>query len=485
MKIRKIPDHVMNESRTSAHGTAWSDDEWYAVLDDLQSNPDRYIPVIGPELMQVRDGDRSVNLLCLLGERVADKLRLSRSELASTDIKDVVRVYLMRRRKFDLDKPYAAIEEVLAESAWLVPEPVRKLASIRHFQFFLNTTWLPFLATALKEERSFPVTEKSSLPGKPMEDFDDDDIASSICVFNLFGMAGSTSHGYTPLFSVTDCDLLEAMHRLLSSAPPRLSAHLLANNRELLVCGCSFSNWLARFFFYSLAGSPLSAGQGLRMRVVAEQISTCDDSLRAFWARMNAPVFDCASAVAFVDELHDRWHAEFGDTPDPLERSAERALVSNNPFTAGQVFVSYAREDADMARHVAERLKAAGLPVWFDLECLESGHLYRARIRANIQCCSIFLPIISGNAIRKVVENGFLFREEWLHAREQSEIRRDGMGQNDFILPVCIDPSVDLYDQRLPDFIRDRHIESLSDGIPGSWLARVNAARKAFARNKK
>ena len=40
---------------------------------------------------------------------------------------------------------------------------------------------------------------------------------------------------------------------------------------------------------------------------------------------------------------------------------------------ANAVFLSYAREDADAARRIAEAVRAAGLAVWFDGNELHSG----------------------------------------------------------------------------------------------------------------
>jgi hypothetical protein len=40
--------------------------------------------------------------------------------------------------------------------------------------------------------------------------------------------------------------------------------------------------------------------------------------------------------------------------------------MPDNPSAAGAVFLSYAREDADAARRIADALRAFGIEVWFD-----------------------------------------------------------------------------------------------------------------------
>ncbi len=466
----------------------WTNDHWYDFLDDLSSNSGRYVPVVGSELMVYQEAGKRISVHQKLAKRLAAKLRVDTKELSEPfGLIEVIRTYQLRRKDFVSAKPYSSIVEILNEEKWPIPEPVRKLASIRHFNFFLNASWLPFLKLALEQERQFPVFEASNIVGKPMQDFDDESIGVGLCVFNLFGSASASSSANSNTFSVTDDDLLECMHRLLSNPPSRTSAHLLEKNRELLVWGCSFSSWLARFFLYSLVRTvPLQAGQARRMRVVADGRCTGDDSLQAFWTSLNAPIYDGESAVDFIDELFERWHKEFPAVPDPLADAPQSILLDHNPFSTGEIFISYARKDAEAAKEIAACLRNNGLSVWLDLDCLQNGDLYRAKIRSNIQYCSCFIPLISSEAIGNVVELGFMYKEEWLFAKEQAELRRDGgMALSEFILPVCIDPSIDLYDPRLPDFIRERHIESWADGPPSSWTGRVREARKQFARAKK
>lgn len=466
----------------------WTEDHWYDFLDDLSSNAGRYVPVIGAEVMVYEEGGKRIGVHQKLGERLAEKLRVATGDLApGFGLTEVIRAYQLRRKDFVSARPYAAIVEILRQEPWPVPDPVRKLASIRHFNFFLHADWLPFLKTALEEERSFPVIEVGNIVGRRMEDFEDHSIGVGLCVFNLFGSVAASTPANPVTFSVTEDDLLECMHRLLSNPPARTSAHLLHKNRELLVWGCGFSSWLARFFLYSLVRTaPLQAGETRRMRLVADRHGGRDDSLRALWTRLNVPIYDGPSAVAFIDELHERWHKEFAHTPDPLEESSQRILRDANPFSVGEIFISYARDDEPAANAVATRLRSAGLPVWLDRDCLESGDLYRAKIRSNIQYCSCFVPLVSSRALDNIESRGFMYREEWLFAGEQADLRRDGgMGQHEFILPVCIDPAMDLYDARLPEFIRERHIESWADEPPQSWIERVREARKQFARGRR
>jgi hypothetical protein len=63
----------------------------------------------------------------------------------------------------------------------------------------------------------------------------------------------------------------------------------------------------------------------------------------------------------------------------------------------GAVFLSYASQDADAARNMAETLRSAGVEVWFDKSELRGGDAWDAAIRRQIKACALFIPIISRN----------------------------------------------------------------------------------------
>ena len=100
------------------------------------------------------------------------------------------------------------------------------------------------------------------------------------------------------------------------------------------------------------------------------------------------------------------------------------------------VFLSYAREDTDAARRVAEALRGFGVEVWFDQEGgLEHGDEWDRKIRHLIKECALFLPVISANTQAR--REGY-FRIEWDLAAERAQGIAHGVP---FILPVVIDPT--------------------------------------------
>ena len=98
------------------------------------------------------------------------------------------------------------------------------------------------------------------------------------------------------------------------------------------------------------------------------------------------------------------------------------------------VFLSYASQDAEAARRIAEALRRDGVEVWFDQEGgLEHGDEWDAKIRHQIRDCVLFIPVISANTQARL--EGY-FRIEWELATERAMGIAHGVP---FILPVVID----------------------------------------------
>jgi tetratricopeptide (TPR) repeat protein len=123
------------------------------------------------------------------------------------------------------------------------------------------------------------------------------------------------------------------------------------------------------------------------------------------------------------------------------------------------VFLSYASQDAEAARRIAETLRTAGIEVWFDQSELRGGDAWDQKIKAQIRACALFVPLISANTQAR--PEGY-FRLEWRLADQRTHL----MGRaKTFLLPVCVDDTKDA-DADVPDsflavqWMRLRHGEA-------------------------
>lgn len=126
---------------------------------------------------------------------------------------------------------------------------------------------------------------------------------------------------------------------------------------------------------------------------------------------------------------------------------------------AGAVFLSYAREDGEAARRIAEALRSFGLEVWMDQTELRGGDAWDKKIRAQIKQCALFLPVISQNTQNR--REGY-FRLEWNLAADRTRHLAAGAP---FLLPIRVD-EVSESQALVPDAFREIQWENLPRGLP-------------------
>jgi TolB-like protein len=123
------------------------------------------------------------------------------------------------------------------------------------------------------------------------------------------------------------------------------------------------------------------------------------------------------------------------------------------------VFLSYAREDADAARRIADALRGFGVEVWFDRSELRGGDAWDQKIRGQIKDCALFVPVISAHSEAR--GEGY-FRLEWKLADERTHLMAKGVP---FLLPVVVDETRD-GDALVPDSFRAVQWTHLAGGAP-------------------
>jgi TolB-like protein/tetratricopeptide (TPR) repeat protein len=137
------------------------------------------------------------------------------------------------------------------------------------------------------------------------------------------------------------------------------------------------------------------------------------------------------------------------------------------------VFLSYASQDAEAARRIAETLRSAGVEVWFDQSELVGGELWDTKIRRQIASCALFLPVISANTQARL--EGY-FRLEWKIAAQRTHAMAE---ERSFLLPVVIDSTRDT-DARVPVEFRAVQWTKLPAGeAAAGFIKRVQSLLRA------
>jgi TolB-like protein/predicted Zn-dependent protease len=149
------------------------------------------------------------------------------------------------------------------------------------------------------------------------------------------------------------------------------------------------------------------------------------------------------------------------------------ADISSNPKA---VFLSYAREDADAARRIADALRAFGVEVWFDQNELRGGDVWDQMIRSQIRTCALCIPVVS--ATTQARGEGY-FRREWKIAVERMQDMASGVP---YLLPVVIDETLEREAAVPEEFLRVQWTR-MPRGVPTSQF--VDQVRRMLDRPRK
>jgi hypothetical protein len=417
----------------------------------------RGIPIIGPDILCVAVDGCELPLYTFLAKRLCEHLHISSTDLREDfSINDVVCRHLrVGGRREDL---YPRLRAILRETHFTPPQPLVHLAKITDFNLYVTTTFDSLLEEAINTTRFNGVSGTdvyAYMPTKLVDLHCEKERLQRPTVYHLLGKLSAT-----PSYAICDEDVLEFVHTLQSQnfCPEKLFSELETNH--LLLLGCSFSDWLERFFLRMAKGRRLSDLRA-ELEVIADSGTPRDPNLVLFLRHVSSrtKIFSGGDAAKFVAELWSRWHASQTAAQIGQAGTAEpmRFLPPAREMPDGAIFVSYAREDLAAAKRMKTGLDVAGLTVWFDMDRLGAGDDYGRKIQRNIGHCSFFVPLISATTERRV--EGY-FRREWNYALDRARSIAD---QAVFIIPVAIDDTLPT-SALVPERFRAAQWERLLDG---------------------
>jgi hypothetical protein len=432
----------------------FDEDAWDDLLNYIEEH--RVIPIIGPDLLRVQTDTGLRPLYVWLAEKLAARLAVDTAALPQPlTLNDVMCSYLGQRGR--REEAYTRLRSIMREVQFEPPQALRQLAQITDFDLFVTTTFDPLLETALNIERfgGQPSTEVIAYAPNRVADLPAErvDLGRTV-VYHLLGRLSAS-----PTYVLSDEDMLEFICALQSEhLTPEKLFHELEHNHLLLI-GSDFSNWLARLFLRMAKRKRLSDPREVT-EVFADDHTSKDERLVAFLQQVSVRTRVYGGAEAFVAELHRRWSARQRPAAPANGGSApQRFMPPAREMPENAIFISYAREDLSAVQHLKAALDAAGLTTWFDLDRLEGGDDYDRKIRANIQRCSFFLPIVSATTQRR---HEAYFRREWSYAVDRARNIAEGAV---FVLPVCIDDTPESA-ALVPDSFKAVHMTRLPGGEP-------------------
>ncbi len=419
------------------------DSAWKRLIEKIHEG--NVVPVIGSRLLVGADGQSS--LQAQIAQRVLKEFDACRQEKGRPPLpacleplppfRELSEVIAQLRGIVDAQElqqvPYEcvhhAIRDITSTADFAIPAPIRQLSEIADFRLFVTLTPDDLLARSLRRRCAVrEVVHSPNLPTSEGKDLPRDwnETPGEVHVLYLFGKECSS-----PMFAIHDEDLLEYAHNVItrgSHVPTGFLDEL--QQRNLLLLGCNFPDWLTRFFLRATNRKRLS--ERVNQSWMIEPMQP-EESLTRFLEAYSkeTEILSQDPPIEFVAELHRRWMAEHGAR---LEDDPDRKREEQVPPRA-MFFLSYSRQ-TDLVRveklyQVLLTLGVTESEVWFDRKTIEPGEDFGRRIIDGIHGCRYFLPLLSRSADRR--EEGFVFTE-W---DEATKVNR--RMNRSFLLPIIVD----------------------------------------------
>jgi hypothetical protein len=389
----------------------------------------RVIPVVGAELLTIQsEGSPGVPLYRAVADRLLTLHKLNSLPQEHYGLYEAVSA-VAADRKVRMKDLYRQIHDILKKLIAEQPpalQPLRELASIQHFNLFVTTTPDDLLARTLTAVRGVPTDEIPYAPLLPTDKRRDIPEAPSshyTAVFYLFGKAD-----VGPFYAIHDEDSLEFPYSLQAgNGPERMFSQM--RSRNLLLIGCTFADWLSRFFIRMSNPDRLYSDQRTKKEYLVGEETVRARDLTMFLERfsLDSRCYQI-EAASFVGELYRRWRER-----NPSKEPTPGAQPAETPAAGGTIFISYSSGDLGAAKSLFDDLRTIGGDVaWFDKSALRAGDDWERHILGAIQKCSLFLPLLSANTEQRT--EGY-FRREWDEAAERAK----RIAGRKFIFPIVIE----------------------------------------------
>lgn len=390
------------------------------------------IPIIGADLLI----DNSSNLHKFIMDGLARTFGVSKQVNSFSEL-----VYAPEyKNKFKLDNIYYQVDKIFAAKRFPASERLRRLLSIKQFQFIITTSFTPVIEQAMQNiwKDELRVMKFNNNPSENSDIKNGADLRKPT-IYYMFGKVGAGAHKYV----LTDIDLLDFVSSWLSNdnkARPKNLCNEL-KDKYLLMLGNTYSDWLFRFIWYSIRKPDL--GHGMLA------YDTLDESLINFLERTDT--FTKQNTSDVIDQILVRLDKKLKEN---------EATKFNKPEENMDVFISYSRSDTQVAEQLYKALTAQGKRVWYDKYNLTDGGLFMDEIRKAIKTAKYFVPILTPN-IEKEKRESHVYRNEWDTAIEVAI----SMGRT-YIIPLA-DSNFDFYKAAIPERMQQHNaiFYSTEDGV--------------------
>ena len=275
------------------------------------------------------------------------------------------------------------------------PSPLHHALTELPFGLVLTTSHDNLMEQAFQKRQIQVSRHWYNFRGEPKENpaIDSPATPASPVVYHLFGASDEPNS-----MVLTENDILDFLIHVISERPQLPdSLKLLARNKTFLFFGFGIQYWYARVLVKLLVRALEVASGSVALETFADLDEREREHTVLFYKRGSRIEVVSMAATDFVG-LAERLKASGGHV-GPGKASARRPSV----------FISYERQDEDMARRFLGELPADKLDPWLDTKHLEAGQDWNAELEQRIAETDYAVVLNSQNLAGKKV--GYVNKE--------------------------------------------------------------------------
>ena len=361
------------------------DRQWRSLLRDIHAG--QVIPVIGPELVTITSDDgRQILLYQHLAAELALRLGISIPDGEPPDLNTVTCSWILSGNSHK--DVYDEVRDMVDKLDVQPSSALLDLTSITDFALFIATSFDPMTSRALEKNNPGFLPEQNCLDFHPSNP---QDLPAQLPAPFLFHILGT--HNTYPDFVIWEEDYIEYICGLLENQDDLRLLFDYLRNKDLLLIGSPFNDWIVRFFLRIAKGKRFSAqrDQGRLDYVADEPDRIAPPTIFFYEQEIGSTRIIPGNPRDFVSELARKWRDCYS-----LSTGGDLLQSMSDELPRGSVFISYSHDDQKAALELARGLMAARIPVWLDKKRLSAGENYDRQLQnAIVNDASFFISLIS------------------------------------------------------------------------------------------
>ncbi|MFY9918461.1 MAG: toll/interleukin-1 receptor domain-containing protein [Mycobacterium sp.] len=329
-----------------------------------------------------------------------------------------------------------ALAAMSYKSPQFMPSQIHTALAELPFSLILTTCQDDLMARALEAAGKAPIVRRYHFDGDGRDnpEFPLANSPQAPLVYHLFGNAQEPNS-----LVLSENDLLDFLIAIVADRPPlpsSLNGALKRGRQSFLFIGVGITQWYLRVLLKVLVrslGLHRSASNTIATEPLLGLSETDREQTILFYQRGMRIELEDAETGAFLADLNKRLDAA-GGFVEQATRSGPRP----------HVFISYAREDGDLARRMLHDLEEANFEAWLDTDRLSGGEKWNERICDEIEGADFVLVLYSPALCRKT--------DSYVNKEIALARKRELMVRGSFLIPLVT-----------AEISHDDHIAELSD----------------------